>query len=94
MEVFKYLGRLLFYDDNDARAIQAQMQKGHKVWQRLSRLLRSVHASPHVAGKFYKVVVQAVLLLLLGSETWNLTPSMLKELEGFHVRCAWRMAHG
>ena len=33
--------------------------------------------------------MQAVLLF--SSETWNLTPSALKKLEGFHVRCAWRM---
>ena len=43
-----------------------------------------------VAAKFYKAVVQAVLLY--GSETWNLTKSSLARLEGFHVRTAYKMA--
>ena len=90
VEIFKYLGRLMSYDDNDAPAIRAQLRKGRKVWQRFSKLLRQMKASPRVAGKFYKAVVQSVLLF--GSETWNITPSMTKVLEGFHVRCAWRMA--
>ena len=39
---------------------------------------------------FYKATIQAVLLF--GSETWTLTPTAMKQLEGFHVRAAWRMA--
>ena len=39
---------------------------------------------------FYKATVQAVLLF--GSETWNLTPTAMKQLEGFHIRAAYRMA--
>ncbi len=38
---------------------------------------------------FYKATVQAVLLF--GSETWNLTETVLKQLEGFHIKAAWRM---
>ena len=39
---------------------------------------------------FFKATVQAVLLF--GSETWNLTPTAVKCLEGFQLRAAWRMA--
>ncbi len=39
---------------------------------------------------FYKATVQ--LILLFGSETWNLSPVSLKSLEGFYIRAAWRMA--
>ena len=39
---------------------------------------------------FYKATVQAVLLY--GSETWSLSPSSMKCLEGFHIRAAWRMS--
>jgi hypothetical protein len=39
---------------------------------------------------FYKATVQAVLLY--GSETWNLSPTSVKRLEGFHIRAAWRMS--
>ena len=39
---------------------------------------------------FYKAVVQAVLLY--GSETWALTETAMRVLEGFHIRHAYRMA--
>jgi hypothetical protein len=39
---------------------------------------------------FYKAVVQSVLLY--GSESWNLTKTALTQLEGFHIRAAYRMA--
>ena len=90
VEVFKYLGRLLAYDDTDVQAVQKQLRKARSVWQRFSRLLRSEKATPRVAGKFYKAVVMSILLF--GSETWNITPTMMKVLEGFHIQAAWRMA--
>ncbi len=40
--------------------------------------------------KFYKAVVQAVLLY--GSKTWVLSKAALASLEGFHIRAAYRMA--
>jgi hypothetical protein len=46
-------------------------------------VLRSKNATPRVAAKFYKAVVQAVLLY--SSETWNLKKAVLAWLEGFHV---------
>ncbi len=39
---------------------------------------------------FYKSVVQAVLLF--GSESWVLTPVLLKRLEGFHIWYVYQMA--
>jgi hypothetical protein len=39
---------------------------------------------------FYKATVQAVLLY--GSETWNLSPTSAKRLEGFHICAAWQMS--
>ena len=38
---------------------------------------------------FYFATFRAVLLFW--SETWNLALSLIKRLEGFHTRCAWRM---
>ena len=90
VEVFKYLGRLLAFDDNDMQTVHSNLSKARKSWMRLSRLLRSENASPRVSGMFYKAVVMAVLLF--GSETWNLTPTAMKCLEGFHIRSAYRMA--
>lgn len=90
VEVFKYLGRLLAYDDNDSQAVRGNLKKARRVWARLSRTLRAENASPRVCGVFYKATVQSTLLF--GSETWNLSPVSLKSLEGFHIRAAWRMA--
>jgi len=53
-------------------------------------VLRGENAEPRVAAKFYKAVVQSVLLY--GSETWNLTKTVLARLEGFHIRAAYQMA--
>jgi hypothetical protein len=89
VEVFKYLGRLLAYDNNDAPAVRGNIKKTRGIWARLSRTIRSENASPHVCGVFYKSTVQSILLF--GSETWTLSPVSLKSLEGFHIRATWRM---
>ncbi len=90
IEVFKYLGRLLVQDDDNAQAIWQQLQKARSVWARVSQVLRGENGGPLVAAKSYKAVVQAVLLY--GSKTWNFTKSALARLEGFHVRAAYKMA--
>ena len=46
--------------------------------------------APRVSAKFYKAIVQSVLLY--GSETWVLSPAVLARLEGFHIHAAYRMA--
>jgi hypothetical protein len=90
VEVFKYLGRLLAYDDNDARAVRGNLKKARGIWARLSPMIRAENASPRACGIFYKATMQSILLF--GSETWNLSPQSLKCLEGFHKRANWRMA--
>ena len=52
-------------------------------------MLRGENATPCVAAKFYKSVVHSVLLN--GSETWNLTQTVLAWLEGFQIRAAYGM---
>jgi hypothetical protein len=83
VEVFKYLGRMMVQDDNDIQAVQHQLREARGTWARVGKVLRSKNATPRVAAKFYKAVVQAVLHY--GSETWNLTKAVLAWLEGFHV---------
>jgi hypothetical protein len=92
IEVFKYLGCLLPQDNNndDAQAIQQQLQKTRGVWARVGQVLRGENTAPRIAAKFYKAVVQAVLLYR--REIWNLTNSALARLEGFHVCAAYKMA--
>ena len=67
VEVFKYLGRLLAQDDDDIQAIRNQMRKARGTWARVGQVLRAENVPPRIAVKFYKAVVQAVLLY--GSET-------------------------
>ena len=87
MEVFKYLGRFLAYDDNDARAVKVNLCKAQKCWAWVSKVLKSENAPPHACGMFYKATVQAVLMF--GSETWNILIAMLAQLEGLYIRAVW-----
>jgi hypothetical protein len=84
------LGRLLAQDDDDIQAIRAQLQKARATWARVGQVLQAENVPPRVAAKFYKAVVQAVLLY--GSETWVLSTTALASLGGFHIRAAYRMA--
>ena len=81
VEVFKYLGRLLTQDDNDIQALRQQIRKARGIWAHVSQVLRGENATPHIAAKFYTAVVQSVLLY--GSETWNLTQTVLARWKGF-----------
>ncbi len=80
VEVFKYLERLLTYDDNDSQAMQSNLMKARKSWAQVSCVLRAENASPKVSGVFYKEIVQAVLLF--GIEMWKLSPLSLKKPKG------------
>jgi hypothetical protein len=88
--VFKYLGRLLAMDVNNMPAVRANLKKARKCWKMFSRLLTGENMSPRVCGMFYRAVIQSVLLF--GSESWVLTDTAMRVLEGFHVRSAYRMA--
>ena len=54
--------------------------RARSVWGRLDTLLRREGAKHKVSEIFYRVVVQEILLY--GSETWVLSVSMTKKLEG------------
>ena len=86
VSVFKYLGRVLSESDSDWPALYANLKKARKRWGMVSRVLRREGLRPRVAAMFYKAVVQSVLLF--GSETWSITPQMLRALTGFHHRVA------
>jgi hypothetical protein len=89
VEVFKYLRCLLAQDDDDIQTIHAQMWKARGTWARDGQVLRAENVPPWITAKFYKAVVQAVLLY--GSRTWVLSMAALASLEGFHIRAAYRM---
>ncbi len=56
----------------------------------MGQVLCGENTTQRVAARFYKAVVQAILLY--GSETWNISKTALAQLEGFHIRAAYRMA--
>jgi hypothetical protein len=89
-EVFKYLGRLLSFNDSNNQAMRSNLKKGRGCWAWVCCVLQAENATPKMCGVFYKVTMQAVLLY--GSETWSLSPLSMKRLEGFHIRAAWRMS--
>ncbi len=53
-------------------------------------MLTADNTLPKESAKFYKAAVQSVLLYR--SETWNLSTTALAQLEGFHIRAAYRVA--
>jgi hypothetical protein len=75
VKVYKYLGRMMAQDDDDAQAICAQLRKARATWARVGKVLRGENTSPTVAAKFYLAVVQAILLY--GSETWVISPQAM-----------------
>jgi len=89
VEVFRYLCRLLSQDADDIQAMRSQLCKARGTWARVGQVLRWENAPPQVSAKFYKAIVQSVLLY--GSKTWVLSPAAMARLEGFHIRAAYRM---
>ena len=63
--------------------------KARQVWVRLGKILQREGVEPAVSTKFYRAVIQAVLLF--GAETWVLLAPMTQRLEGFHVRLLRQM---
>jgi len=88
---YKYLGRIISFDDNDDQALTARLQIARKTWGRTRRLLCRQGAGRTTMARFYKVVVQAQLLY--GSETWVPNQRCLQRLERFHARCARYLTH-
>lgn len=90
VSTFKYLGRPLSKTDSDWPALHRNLAKARAKWAMISKVLVREGATPVISGKFYKAVVQAVLLY--GSDTWVWTEPMLNALRGFHHRVARRLS--
>ena len=59
---FTYLGRVMTAGDDDWPAVAGDLAKARKSWGRLQGILRREGATPRISGKFFKAVVQQVLL--------------------------------
>ncbi len=90
VKVFIYLRRLIMYDDANTQAMWSNLRKAWGCWARILHVLRAENATPWTSGMFYKATMQAVLLY--GSETWSLSPTSIKRLEGFCIRATWQMS--
>ena len=88
---FRYLGRILSDDDSDDPAAFARLHQARVVWGRFANLLHRDGASVDTMGRFYVTIVQQTLLF--GSSTWVLSSRTLQQLERFHARSAWGIAH-
>ena len=85
----KYLGRVLSEEDNNWPVVVRNLRRARQKWARLTRVLSREGAYARTLGHIYLAVVQSVMLY--GSETWVLTPHMLRVLGGFHYRVSRRM---
>ena len=65
--------------DDDWPPAAGNLVKAWKSWRRLARILSREGAGKRVSGNFFKAVVQQVILL--GAETWVLTPRIERELD-------------
>ena len=70
--LFKYLGKILMVGNKDCLAMMINLKKLRKSWSQLTRILGREGVNLRVSMIFFNVVVQVVLLL--GSETWVITP--------------------
>jgi len=81
---FRYLGRILEENDDDAHASSRQLASARTKWNRIGQMLRSEGMKPRAMGYFYKAVVQAILLY--GLETWVVSDAHLRQFRSFHSR--------
>ncbi len=54
VEVFKYLGWLISYNDADTQAMLSNLRKARGCWAQILHVLRAENASPWTCGMFYK----------------------------------------
>jgi hypothetical protein len=62
VDLFRYLGRTLAQDDDDVWAVRNQIKKARGIWARVGQILTAENTAPKVSTKFYKALVQSLLL--------------------------------
>ena len=83
---FNYLGRRVDQDDSDSNCIQTNIRKARKQWSSISKLLKREGANAVIMTRFYRTIVQSVLLY--GAESWTPKRSDIRKLNSFHHRAA------
>ena len=73
---FKYLGRIVSYDENDTPTIRRNIKKAQRQWGQFRKVLEQDSVPARVAGMYYQAVIASVLLY--GSKSWVVLPSTLR----------------
>ena len=81
VEVFKYLGRLIAFDDDDTQAVRGNLKRPRRICARIWRVLRADNASTRVCGIFYKATVR--LSVSLGARPGVSRPQVLRYWRAF-----------
>ena len=81
---FKYLGRILSQNDDDSKCIEQQLKRARARWNNVAQILKREGANAPTMARFYKAIIQAVLLY--GSESWTITKLNWDRLRSFHKR--------
>ena len=89
VESYKYWDQIIHGVDKDWPAVLHNIPRSRQVWGRFWKLMRRERADLIISSKFYRTLVQAVLLF--GSETWVLMEAMLQKIEGLHVGFLWQV---
>ena len=56
VESYKYLGHILWMDDNNIVTVHSQLTKARRVWVRVLKVLRAQTMASQVCGLFYVAV--------------------------------------
>ena len=81
---FRDLRRIVLYGNNDTPTVRCATEKARQTWGQFRKVLEKENALPCKAGVFYQAVVASVMLY--GSESWVVSLSVMRELEGFTSR--------
>ena len=63
---FNYLRHPLTAMDNECTAVTVKLQKAQRSWYLFYRMIYRKGSKPKISGRFYLVVVQAILLFWIG----------------------------
>ena len=77
---------LLGVNDDDSVCIQEQLQQARGKWAQIAKLLKREGANAVVMARFYRAIVQAVLLYR--AESWAIMQQNMEKLARFHKQAA------
>ena len=80
VELFKHWARVLHRSEEDRLVVRWNIWSAIQFWGRLGKLLSREVAEPIISAKFYRTVVQAVLLF--GLEILVLKVAILEKMSG------------